>query len=174
MSQPRLAKCIRTDLGVRTFREEVVRRITRNLHTQILIESLDCELDPATSIGRSRMSGRRTSGSSRPSLGVQVLAVFSFISWGKSQFEIFLGEHLEVPDILLPDIRGILNPFIVNASATRDIETCFLYRDYPMGVRYPHVPPRSTASHLPSGGGGPTPSFQHLDLFNSMRSAQRA
>ena len=31
-------------------------------------------------IGWSRMSGRRTSGSSRPSLGVQVLAVFSFIS----------------------------------------------------------------------------------------------
>ena len=31
-------------------------------------------------LGRSRMSGRRTSGSSRPSLGVQVLAVFSFIS----------------------------------------------------------------------------------------------
>ena len=30
--------------------------------------------------GWSRMSGRRTSGSSRPSLGVQVLAVFSFIS----------------------------------------------------------------------------------------------
>ena len=32
------------------------------------------------------MSGRRTSGTSRPSLGAQVLAVFSFISWGKSQF----------------------------------------------------------------------------------------
>ena len=29
------------------------------------------------------MSGRRTSGSSRPSLGVQVLAVFSFIFLGK-------------------------------------------------------------------------------------------
>ena len=27
---------------------------------------------------------------------------------GKSQFENCLGEHLEVPDILLPDIRGLL------------------------------------------------------------------
>ena len=34
-------------------------------------------------IGRPRMSGRRTSGSSRPSLGVQVLAIFSFIFLGK-------------------------------------------------------------------------------------------
>ena len=34
----------------------------------------------ADMLGRSRMSGRRTSGSSRPSLGVQVLDVFSFIS----------------------------------------------------------------------------------------------
>ena len=54
------------------------------------------------------MSGRRTSWSSRPSLGVQVLAVFSFISLGKSQFKKCLGERLEVPDILLPDIRGLL------------------------------------------------------------------
>ena len=54
------------------------------------------------------MSGRRTSGSSRPSLGVQVLVVFSFISQGKSQFKRCLGKCLEVPDILLPDIRGLL------------------------------------------------------------------
>ena len=54
------------------------------------------------------MSGRRTSGSSRPSLGVQVLAVFSFISWGKPQFKKSLGKHLEVPDVLLPDICGLL------------------------------------------------------------------
>ena len=34
----------------------------------------------------------------------------SFISWGKSQFKKCLGKRLglEVPDILLPDIRGIL------------------------------------------------------------------
>ena len=55
------------------------------------------------------MSGRRTSGSSRPSLGVQVLAVFSFISYGKSQFEKCPGEHLELPDVLLADIRRLLN-----------------------------------------------------------------
>ena len=54
------------------------------------------------------MSGRRTSGSSKPSLGVQVLAVFSFIFQGKSQFKKCLGEHLEVPDIRLADIRGLL------------------------------------------------------------------
>ena len=46
--------------------------------------------------------------SSRPGLGVQVLAVFSFISQGKSQFKKCLGNRLEVPDILLPDIRGLL------------------------------------------------------------------
>ena len=52
---PRLGKWIRTDLGVRTkqglgknspFREQVVRRITRDLHTHRLIESLDCEIRP--------------------------------------------------------------------------------------------------------------------------------
>ena len=41
---------------------------------------------------------RRSSGTSRPSLGAQVLAVFSFISKGKSQFEKCLGKRLEVPD----------------------------------------------------------------------------
>ena len=59
-------------------------------------------------LGWSQMSGRRTSGSSRPGLGVQVLAVFSFISQGKLQFKKCLGKRLEVPDILLPDIRGLL------------------------------------------------------------------
>ena len=59
-------------------------------------------------IGWLRMSGRRTSGTSRPSLGVQVLAVFSFISWGKSQSQEGLGKRLEVPDVLLPDIRRLL------------------------------------------------------------------
>ena len=54
------------------------------------------------------MSGRRTSGTSRPSLGVQVLAVFSFLL-RKSQFDKCLGEHVEVPDIRLPDIRTLLN-----------------------------------------------------------------
>ena len=55
------------------------------------------------------MSGRRTSGGSIPSLGVQVLADFSFISLGKSQFKRCLEKRLEVPDILLPDIRGLLS-----------------------------------------------------------------
>ena len=50
-----LGKWIRTDLGVRTFqglgknspsRKQVVRRITRDLHTHRLIESLDCEIRP--------------------------------------------------------------------------------------------------------------------------------
>ena len=47
------------------------------------------------------------SGSSRPSLGVQVLAAFSFISLRKSQFKKCLGNRLEVPDILLPDVHGL-------------------------------------------------------------------
>ena len=54
------------------------------------------------------MSGRRTSGTSRASLGAQVLAFFSFVSQGKSQFQKCLGNRLEVPDILLPDIGGLL------------------------------------------------------------------
>ena len=45
---------------------------------------------------------------SRPSLGAQVLAVFSFISSGKSHFKKLSGKTLEVPDTLLPDICGIL------------------------------------------------------------------
>ena len=61
------------------------------------------------SFGWSRMSGRRTSGSSRASLGGQVLAAFSFISLGKFTVQKYLGERVEVPDILLPDIRGLLN-----------------------------------------------------------------
>ena len=53
------------------------------------------------------MSGRRTAGTSRPSLGVQVLAVLHFL--GKITVQLSLGKHLEVPDICLPDIRGLLN-----------------------------------------------------------------
>ena len=59
-------------------------------------------------LGRSRTSGRRTSGPSRPSLEAQVLAVFSFISQGKPQLKKCLEKRLEVPGILLPDIRGLL------------------------------------------------------------------
>ena len=49
---PCLGKWIRTDLGVRTFqglgknspaREQVVRRLTRDLHTMQILESLPCE-----------------------------------------------------------------------------------------------------------------------------------
>ena len=67
-----------------------------------------CQMVSFSIFGWPRMSGRRTFGSSRPSLGVQVPATFSFISSGKSQFKKCLGKRLEVPDILLPDIRGRL------------------------------------------------------------------
>ena len=52
LQRSQLGRWIRTDLGVRTFqglgknspaREQVVRRITRDLHTNRLIESLPCE-----------------------------------------------------------------------------------------------------------------------------------
>ena len=53
LSQPsKLGRWIRQDLGVRTFQglgknspagEQVVRRITRDLHTHRLLESLPCE-----------------------------------------------------------------------------------------------------------------------------------
>ena len=52
-----------------------------------------CFYAPCT-LGWSRMSERRTSGSSRPSLRVQVLAVFSFISLGKSQFKCNVWENI--------------------------------------------------------------------------------
>ena len=64
--QSQLGKWIRTDLGVRTFqglgknspsREEVVRRITRDLHTHRLIESLDCENRPCVPLHRRCLPG---------------------------------------------------------------------------------------------------------------------
>ena len=64
-------------------------------------------------IGWSRMSGRRTSGTSKPSLGAQVFAVFSFIFLWKSRFKSCLGKRLGVPDILLsrhPRPSEPLNP----------------------------------------------------------------
>ena len=51
------------------------------------------------------MSGRRTSGTSKPSLGVQVLAVF-FFSFSRENRS--SKKRLEVPDILLPNVRGLL------------------------------------------------------------------
>ena len=60
--------------------------------------------------GWSRTSGRRTSGTSRPSPGAQVLAVFAFISWGKSHFKKCLGKRLEVPDIRGLLIYGMFSP----------------------------------------------------------------
>ena len=59
------------------------------------------------------MSGRRASGSSRPSLGVQVLLSFPFKKC--------LGEHLEVPDIRLADIRGLLNRIFWGNSFYMDL-----------------------------------------------------
>ena len=50
------------------------------------------------------MSGRRMSGTSRPSLGAQVLAVFPSFLRGKSQFKKCLERRLEVSAILLPEI----------------------------------------------------------------------
>ena len=59
--QSQLGKWIRTDLGVRTFqglgknspsREQVVRRVTRDLHTHRLTESLDCEIRPSVPLHR--------------------------------------------------------------------------------------------------------------------------
>ena len=48
------------------------------------------------------VSGRRTSGSPRPSLGPQGLALCS----GKPQFQKSLGIRMEVPDTLLSDAIG--------------------------------------------------------------------
>ena len=64
--QSRLGKWIPTDLGVRAFqslgknspsREQVVRRITRDLHTHTLIESLDCDLYPKATLHRCCLPG---------------------------------------------------------------------------------------------------------------------
>ena len=60
----RLGKWIRTDLGVRTFqglgknspaKEQVVCRITRDLHTRRLIESLACESHLQVPLHRKRL-----------------------------------------------------------------------------------------------------------------------
>ena len=64
--QSQLGKWIRTDLGVRAFqalgkpsssREQVLRRITRDLHTRRLIESLDCEIRPHVPLHRKCLPG---------------------------------------------------------------------------------------------------------------------
>ena len=54
-------------------------------------------------LGQSPKSARRTSRTSRPSLGQKVLALSAFVSQAKSQFKRRSGD-LEVPDILLPDV----------------------------------------------------------------------
>ena len=66
----------------------------------------------AVELGWSRMSGRRASGTSRPSLGAQVLAVFYFISSGKLLFKKCLEKRLDIPDILLSGIRSLLIYFV--------------------------------------------------------------
>ena len=73
----------------------------------------------SATVGWSRMSGRRTCGSSRPSLGVQVLAVFSYISQGKSQFKkclgtrriVFLGFRREEPGMSQEFCRDVREPW---------------------------------------------------------------
>ena len=79
------------------------------------------------------MAGRRTSGSSRPSLGVRVLAVFSFISWGKSQFKQCLGKRLEVPDVLLPGIRGLL-AMLRDFKHLESLQFVFWWKDWVSGL----------------------------------------
>ena len=57
-------------------------------------------------IRKSRMSGRRMSGTSSPHLGAQGFAPSSPTFFlGKIAVRKCLGNHLEVPDILLPDIH---------------------------------------------------------------------
>ena len=64
--QSRLVKWIRTDSGARAFqgpgtnslsREQVTRRITRDLHIHLLLESLDCESRPHVSLHRRCLPG---------------------------------------------------------------------------------------------------------------------
>ena len=56
------------------------------------------------------MSGRRTSGTSRLSLGDSYRL---FPSFPREDLGIpSSGKRLEVPDILLPDIRGLLTPWL--------------------------------------------------------------
>ena len=55
---------------------------------------------------------------STPSLGAQVLAVFSFIFWEKRS-SIISGKTPEVPDILQPDICGLLIPLLTSVSRVR-------------------------------------------------------
>ena len=59
--------------------------------------------DNVAEMGWSRMFERRTSGTSRPSLGLKSSPPFPPFPQGKSQFNRSLGVYLEVPDTLLPD-----------------------------------------------------------------------
>ena len=50
------------------------------------------------------MSGRMMSGTSVPSLGHDIFALFSFISQANSHSKRSLGTRLEVREILVPDV----------------------------------------------------------------------
>ena len=76
------------------------------------IVSFTSRFVPAVDRGWSLKSGRKMSGTSRPSLGHEVCALFSFISLGllsfprpkgKPQFKKNLGIHLKVPEIFPPE-----------------------------------------------------------------------
>ena len=64
-----------------------------------------CQLEGKEGAGGRGCLGEERLGLQRPSLGAQFLALFSFTSRGKVQNRSRLGELLEVPDILLSDIR---------------------------------------------------------------------
>ena len=68
----------------------------RNVHQEMVLNEFPLGLSPT--------SGRRMSGTSRPSLRQKGFAFFSFIFQAKLRFKRSLGIHLGVPDILLPDI----------------------------------------------------------------------
>ena len=61
------------------------------------------------------MSGRRTPGTSRPSLGAQVLAVFSFIKEGKSAINLSnLGKFCQIwPQVIYLCQAGRRSPQII-------------------------------------------------------------
>ena len=54
---------------------------------------------------------------------------------GKSQFEKRLGEHLEVPDILLADIRGLLTSSIAQEGIARSSLFSVGFRTYTQILR---------------------------------------
>ena len=115
-----LGHWIRTDLGVRTFqglgknaplREQVVRRLTRDAHTQQILESLPCELHLQVPLHRRLSPGCGPQSSSTR----DIQTTFVYRLRPSLQSPIVISEELS-PASFPSGGGGFLVPFSVSSS----------------------------------------------------------